>query len=281
LIILNRFYYCQTYSFAPSVYLAVYLAVYLVGTYPMRVAHISDLHLRHHLPGESENPARLSRLMPEYFAQAIAQINELAPDLLVLSGDLVDYPLDLLDDPTTQAQGWQDLLIVAESLKRLHCPLSLVYGNHDHPRLTAELFAHVPNDQTCAGFRVLSFNDEEDDNKTPRRIGTERAHFLAALAEGGPNATPQIHVQHYVVWPERNEGYAHTYAEGEWMLEQLIASGNARLVLSGHYHVGVPLFSEKGVYFCTIPAFSEAPHPFHLYNLVDGEVFVESYSLDR
>ena len=55
----------------------------------MRIAQISDLHLRHHLPGTASLAVRLSRLMPERFAQALERIRALSPDILVISGDLL------------------------------------------------------------------------------------------------------------------------------------------------------------------------------------------------
>ncbi len=231
----------------------------------MRVAHISDLHLRHHLPGTSSLPTRLSRAMPERFATALARIRDLSPDLLVISGDLLDYPLDALDDPATQAQGRQDLALIAELLDGFPCPLAFVHGNHDHPALIDEVFGHIPNDQTVAGYRILTFRDDEGENHVPVRVGNEQKRFRAALADHA--SPPQIHVQHYVVWPERNAEYPHTYGAGAAMREAIIAAGHVRLVLSGHYHTGVPLFCDKGVWFATVRGFTEAPHPFNVYEL--------------
>lgn len=231
----------------------------------MRIAHISDLHLRHHLPGTATNAARLSRAMPDRFARALDHIRHLAPDILVISGDLVDYPLDALDDPLTQEQGRQDLYLIANLLRDLPFPIALVHGNHDHPALIDEVFGHLPNDQIVAGYRVLTFRDDEGPDHVPVRVGTEQARFQAALAD--QSSLPQIHIQHYVVWPERNEEYPHTYGTGAAMRAAIIAAGHVRLVLSGHYHIGVPLFFDKGTWFATVRGFTEAPHPFNLYEL--------------
>ena len=138
-------------------------------------------------------------------------------------------------------------------------------GNHDNRELTKHVFGHLPSDQVVAGHRVLCFWDEEgDDDNVPQRLGAERARFEAALAD---TALPQIHVQHYVVWPERNEGYPHTYGDGAQLRQQIVQSGAVKLVLSGHYHIGVPLFEEGGVHFCTVRGFAEAPHYYNLYQL--------------
>ena len=249
----------------------------------MRIAQISDLHLRHHLPGTASLAVRLSRLMPERFAQALERIRALSPDILVISGDLLDYPMDALDDPVTQQQGRQDLELIAELLDTLPLPVALVHGNHDHPALIDQVFGHLPNDQIVNGYRVLTFRDDEGENHVPVRAGQEQARFLAALQD--PSSLPQIHIQHYVVWPERNEEYPHTYGTGASMREAIIGAGTVRLVLSGHYHTGVPLFFDKGVWFATARAFAETPHPFTIYeieehDLEDATVTSRTFTLD-
>jgi len=234
-----------------------------------RIVHISDLHLRHHLPGTTSSPAGLSRQMPDLFDRAIDRIIALQPDLLVLTGDLVDYPLDALEDPLTQEQARRDLAMVAEMLSRLPCPMAVVYGNHDHPALFREAFGHVPADQIVAGWRVVSFLDEEGEAHVPVRIGSERRRFTGVLADAG--SLPQVHVQHYMVWPENTEGYPYSYGAAAEMHEAIVASGQVRFVLSGHYHIGVAPLVDKGVTFATVPAFCEAPHPFWVYDILgDG-----------
>lgn len=236
----------------------------------MRVAHISDLHLRHHLPGTASLATRLSRAMPERFAAALTHIRAQAPDLLVISGDLLDYPMDELDDPITQEQGRKDLQLIAGLLADPPFPIAIVHGNHDHPALVNETFGHLPDDQIVTNqegnsYRVVTFRDDEGANHIPVRVGQELARFRAVLNDTA--SLPQIHIQHYIVWPERNEEYPHTYGAGADMRDAMIASGNVRLVLSGHYHIGVPLFPDKGVWFATVRGFTEYPHPFNIYDI--------------
>ena len=244
----------------------------------MRIAHLSDLHLRHHLPGTASLPDRLSRAMPQRFAQALQQIRALAPDLLVITGDLLDYPFDALDDPIAQELARRDLYLIADLIADVPAPLALVHGNHDHPALVAEVFGHVPADQVVDGYRILAFADDEGLEHVPVREGDSLARFQTALAD--PASPPQVHVQHYVVWPERNEEYPHTYGAGAAMREAILAAGNVRLVLSGHYHTGVPLFGDQSTYFATVPGFAVLPHPFALYELAaGGRVTAQAYRL--
>ena len=92
---------------------------------------------------------------------------------------------------------------------------------------------------------------------------------------------PQIHVQHYIVWPPRNESYPHTYGDGEDMRDAIVANGAVRLVLSGHYHAGVEPFAEANAWFATVPAFCETPHPFWAYDLTGSDLAWTQYELDE
>ena len=206
--------------------------------------------------------------MPDLFARAMREIMAIAPDLLVVSGDLVDYPLDAMNDPFLMNEAHGDLVLVAKQLNQVACPKAVVFGNHDHPDVFRRVFGSVSSDQIVHGFRVLSFMDCEGPDHVPIRVDLELYRFIAALND--PATLPQIHVQHYLVWPERNENYPHTYGTGDSLHREMVASGNVRLALSGHYHAGVtPTFS-KGVWFAAVPSFAEHPHPYWVYEL-DGD----------
>ena len=94
--------------------------------------------------------------MPDLFARAVAQIATLDPDLLVVSGDLLDYPLDLMDDPDVRRWAEKDLRLIADLLLPISCPIAMVYGNHDHPELFRRVFGHVPSEQIAGMYRVLA-----------------------------------------------------------------------------------------------------------------------------
>ncbi|PJB64010.1 MAG: hypothetical protein CO095_15360 [Armatimonadetes bacterium CG_4_9_14_3_um_filter_58_7] len=236
----------------------------------MRIAHISDLHLRHHLPGTAIVPERQSRLVPALFAQAVDRIAAEKPDAFVLTGNILDYPLHLLLDPETQALAEKDLLLVAEILRGLPCPVFVVHGNHDHPQLVRKTFGDRHDEASLGEFRFLCFNDDEADDHFPERQFRERDRFHTALSDRDP--APQIHIQHYLTWPERNEGYPHTYRDASTMMEALAASGRVRLVLSGHYHRGSPVSAVEGVHYATAPAFCEPPHAHCIHDISEHGV---------
>jgi predicted MPP superfamily phosphohydrolase len=203
--------------------------------------------------------------MPELFARAVEEIAGADPDLFVLSGDLLDYPLESMDDPDVKSLAVKDLELVARLMEGLTCTTAVVFGNHDHPDLFRQVFEPLAVDQVVEGLRVLLFLDAEGAGNVPWRQGTEQRRFEDALSD--TVMLPQIHVQHYLVWPQRNEDYPHTYGNGESMRRDIVASGVVRLVLSGHYHRGVIPTFNKGVWFATVPAFAESPHPYWLYEL--------------
>ncbi len=235
----------------------------------MKIGHISDFHLRHHLPGTSAVPSRLSRQMPQLLERAVGQLAAENLDWLAVTGDLVDHPFEDMDGRENREQGEADLRLIRDLLTPMPCPVVVVYGNHDHPELFRRVFGANEEALELAGHRVFCFFDEEGESHVPERVGRERRRFDAALADGDVRA--QIHVQHYLVHPERNEGYPHSYGEAAELKTALEQSGKVRLLLSGHYHSGVELFSENGIYHAVAPAFCEAPHAFRIYEW-DGDL---------
>ena len=242
----------------------------------MRIVHISDMHFRHYLPGTAQVTSRLSRRMRQLFARAIDIIRAEGPDLLVVSGDLLDFPLYAFNDPDMLARAEQDLRLIAAMLGRVSCPIALVHGNHDHEELTASVFSNLQEDFSCAGHRVICFHDNEVVNHAPQRLLGERERFLAALINA--DATPQIHVQHYLAWPFAHDSYPLAYREAQHMRDSIVASGKVRMVLSGHYHPGIEPFEDHGTWFAAAPGFADPPHSFFVYDVSPAGVTCRTIS---
>ena len=235
----------------------------------MKIAHISDFHLRHHLPdGNGE--------MIHLISEAAHQLAAHAPDLAVVTGDLVHYP-DALDDPDTVAQGEKDLRLIRECFARLACPVAYVYGNHDHPSSFRRIFFDQPFEFDVRGFRVIAFLDDEGENNGPQRVGAELARLQAVVSDGDPR--PQIHLQHYPIAPECDGDYPFNYGTAAELKAALLADARPKLVLSGHYHEGVPLMAEGHVHFATARAFRDPPHPYCLYEIADAQIAQTHYTL--
>jgi len=172
----------------------------------LRVAHLSDLHI-----GNGTEDGRLAAI--------VEKTNALAPDLVVITGDLFDH------DPRHLGAG-------AERLAGLRAPLGVyaVLGNHDlmtgKERVADALVRHAPalrllRDE-CVRLPAdapLYLAGIED----PGRDWTEHGHGLAMiekLAAAAPSDGPVLLLVH------RPDAFAQAAALG------------FRLVLAGHFHGG-------------------------------------------
>ncbi|MDP6038339.1 MAG: metallophosphoesterase [Candidatus Latescibacteria bacterium] len=243
----------------------------------MKIAHISDFHLRHHLLGTSTSANRKSREMPDLISQAVAQISDHSPDLVAITGDLIDYPLDALSDPDTIAAGDKDLHLIRDLFAPLTCPVAYLYGNHDHPASFRHIFKDQSLDNDVEGYRILIFLDDEGTQHVPERVGTERTRFQSVLSDSDPR--PQIHLQHYLIAPERNEGYPHSYGNASKLKAALQDDPRIKLVLSGHYHKGEDLFAKQHVHFAVARAFCQPPHPYRIYTLANDQITQTEYTM--
>jgi 3',5'-cyclic AMP phosphodiesterase CpdA len=255
----------------------------------MRIAHITDLHLRQHIAGTASIAERQSRRMAELFPKALAAIAARRPDVVVVSGDLVDVPDGWLTGsltPEQSAAALADYRLVRGALDDTQLPYVVVPGNHDRDDLLWQVFDRSRVDVEIAGHRVVSFHDHEGAGHVPERVGDDRARFERVTGDTGVaspsthrvadvpthRGLPQVHVQHYVVWPEENREYPHTYGDGRSLATAVGAGGVVRLCLSGHYHRGVaPARYDvaPNVTFATAPAFCVSPFPWWVYDLAD------------
>ncbi len=245
----------------------------------MRIVHLSDLHMRYHLGGASGIPERRSRGVAALLRTATPTIRDLAPDLIVLSGDLLEFPRSDADsrhpfDPIPGAR--RDLVYLRRWLEELAVPHVVIPGNHDDMALVEEVF-HPSGTRDLGGYRLVTFHDPEDADHVPHRTGRQRERFEQVLAD--PTSPPQIHLQHYLIWPPYRDGYPYAYADAEALAEQIVGSGNVRLVLSGHYHEGVPPLRLGDTWFAAAPAFCEPPYIFWAYDLAEDVLQHSAYHL--
>ncbi|HWL52381.1 MAG TPA: HAD-IIIA family hydrolase [Chthoniobacteraceae bacterium] len=251
----------------------------------LRLAHFTDLHFRHSLPGTSVRGHRRSRSTA--FARTLAGLDREAIDLLVITGDLLDVPLFLVDGaphPFSMPEGndpWleaarADYQQIRRQLEATGLPFIVLPGNHDHPALFAEVFGNEEPIQMHGGFRVVSFTDYEQECHTPRRLTPSRDRFKAVLKDD--DATPQIHLQHYLLAPIPETTYPYHYPEYEFLQKEIEDSGKVVLCLGGHFHQGTPLSSFGRTQYAITPAFCETPHPWRLYEITPKEVSFKTFS---
>ena len=239
----------------------------------LRLGHITDTHLRHHLPGSSLGNSRRSRVMLGLLEEAVALLKDKGVELLVLTGDIADVPMSLLEPSDYwPASPWNwvekaeaDYRAVKRILDRGGLPYIIQPGNHDYEPAFFNVFPREPYEIEIGGFRLIRFDDRTWDWRQPRRFDRERQRWNHALSD--ESSLPQIHLQHYVITPDCNEHWPHTYCEGEFLRQGMVDSGRVKLSLSGHYHPGTPLIEEQGTYFTTAPCFSQFPHMVRWYDV--------------
>ena len=181
----------------------------------IRLAHLTDLHLRNAVPGTAAVAARRSRTALQHLAETLEEVAKRKVDFLAVTGDLLDVP-DFLTEGTPRGcempeQGtWEpkvreDYRAVRELLERTGIPYRVLPGNHDHPGIFREVFPGHDREIACNGYRIVPFHDYEHEGHVPRRYLAPRLLFDAVL--GDDNPAPQIHLQHYLFKPVPDAGY--------------------------------------------------------------------------
>lgn len=253
-----------------------------------RILHFTDMHLRHHQPGSASQPIRLSREMPAALDRLAENAKTLAPDALVMTGDLLDVPDEVIagNAPDGRAIGdWlaeveADFHMVRDWFDTAGIPYVVVPGNHDHEAIFRRVFPEASPMVDLDGVRFFCFWDELGADRQPRRTGPRRDLFDAALT-APQHDRAQVHIHHYTIEPAiESNGWRYDYVGARDFKRDLEASGRVRAVLSGHYHPG-SLVRDAGVVYSGAPAFCEAPFPFRVYDIAEtGDVIVEDHSLD-
>jgi len=241
----------------------------------IKIAHITDLHARQIIEGSSAVPRRKSRLVNRILRDALSKCKRHDVDLVIFTGDIVDVPLP------HQSKNDQQVIDEYKNIKSIFDSSGIatitIPGNHDELKLFHSVF---PKNRHLSlnGFDFISFYDHQDSKGNPIiREGSE----LEALSEycNQPGPRNQIHLQHYLITPELNQGWPHTYDNANDILTTITQSKRVLLSLSGHYHGGVAIDSIESTSFLTSPSFSEEPYPFSLITITDQSISVEQVDM--
>jgi hypothetical protein len=241
-----------------------------------KILQFTDLHMRRALPGHNGHVERLGRHIPQLLKALARRVEVEEPDLIVVTGDLVDAPPALLyGEPRDTshplvAAAIEDYRRLAAWLESLDRPWMALPGNHDYGPAFGEVFGSQPKQMALGDLVVHAFHDWEQAGNQARRVGEERERFLEIIqtSNGG---TREIHLQHYVLHPRIEYPYPLLYGDADELVTVLSQAPGHRLVLSGHWHGGTPLVQSGNVTFSVCPAFCEAPHPYRVYEVeADG-----------
>lgn len=251
----------------------------------MRLAHITDLHLRHAIPGTAAIGIRRSRSGLAHLERVLKEAVAKGIDFIAITGDLLDVPHFLFEGVPAgfimpggeEWEAWvrRDYLAVKALLDATGVPYRVLPGNHDLLAVFREVFPGHDAELHCGGYRIVSFHDHEHEGNVPRRYSPSRLLFDAVLSDD--DRTPQIHLQHYLFSPIAGASYPYHYAEYEFLRKKIEASGRVSLCLSGHYHKG--LYEPGATTYAVGPAFCHSDRVWRIYEVDAAGVRFETFSI--
>ncbi len=182
---------------------------------PIVIAHISDLHCgsRYHIPSLA--------------SRVIDELNELAPDIVVVTGDLTDMGFR------------QEFKQAHRLLSRLECSHQMVLmGNHDARNVGdehfAELFGKRSFGMVYGNVRILGIDSSEPDLDSGR-VGRSRYRWMEEQFSDPDEFTVIAMHHHLVPVPGTGRERNIVYDAGDML--RVLASSGTDLVLCGHKHV--------------------------------------------
>ncbi len=234
------------------------------------IGYLTDMHLRKHVPGTSPIDTRHCRKMAELIPVALDRMSCRSLDVIVCTGDL----LDVAGEPGAV----EDLELCKRLFDECELPYLVLPGNHDPaPDGFYRVFPMPPKRTVLNNCELISFH--EDTCAAGERASERSAASLQRMTElliadnDCPEAT--VLLQHYVVYPDHNEGYPHNYLNDEAIKSILERSNRQLLCVSGHYHPGIPVTQNNGVAYFAGRAFCEPPYTCYVISVSASGVSVE------
>jgi len=180
------------------------------------IAHISDLHCgsRYHIPSLA--------------TRVVDEVNALAPDIVVVTGDLTDM-------------GYRAEFKQAHRvLERIACVRRVVLiGNHDARNVGdvhfEELFGARHTELEYSGMRLIGLDSSEPDLDTGR-IGRDTHRVLTSRFELDPDEFKVVAMHHHLV-PVPGTGRERNIVNDAGDMLRVLADAGVDLVLCGHKHV--------------------------------------------
>lgn len=182
---------------------------------PIVIAHISDLH------------CGSIYYRPDLAREVVREINELAPDVVTVTGDLTDM-------------GFRgDYETARELIDGIECERLLVIpGNHDARNVGEvhfeELFGRRDSEIILPGVRILGIDSSEPDLDSGR-VGRERYRWVEERF-ADPEEFKVLCIHHHLV-PVPGTGRERNIVLDAGDLLRVLTSTGVDLVLCGHKHV--------------------------------------------
>ena len=187
----------------------------MLSVLPSTIAHLSDLHC-----GDPH-------FVPDLMERAIAEINELKPDIVVCSGDLTTFGFK---EEFAQAKRYLDTI---------ECDaLVVVPGNHDSRNVGYVHFEQLVGERSSVvhkdGISVVAVDSTEPD-LDHGQIGRGRYGWIEA--EFAEPAELRVFVLHHHLLPIPGTGRERNIVNDAGDALECLQRAGVDLVLSGHKHV--------------------------------------------
>ena len=182
------------------------------------IAHISDLHISEATFDE------------EKFLAAVSEINNLQPDMIILTGDI------------TNNGYYREFEQAAEYLKMFEAPLFAVPGNHDARNLGYQTFEELIGEKSWkltmdGDFTVIGLDSSSPDQDTGH-IGNPQHMWLEhQLDECVINENFTIVALHHHIVSIPQTGRERNVLSDAGDILKTLTTHEVDLILSGHKHV--------------------------------------------
>jgi Icc protein len=185
------------------------------SSHAFTIAQISDLHFG------------TPQFSPDLLVKVITEVNDLQPDLVVVSGDLT-------------LNGYrQEFMAAKECLDRIACPdLLIVPGNHDSQNAGYLHFAELIGPRRSVfkrGGNVVVGLDSTQPDLGDGRVGRSQYDWIQEQLLSAPDLRVLVLHHHLLPVPQTGRERNICYDAGDVL--QLLLHCEADLVLSGHKHV--------------------------------------------
>jgi 3',5'-cyclic AMP phosphodiesterase CpdA len=180
-----------------------------------RIVQLSDLHCGQQF------------FLPDHLEQAIAETNELEPDVVIVSGDLTSH-------------GFKDEYALARQyLDAIECKSMVVIpGNHDSRNVGyvhfEELFGERNSVLRLGDTQIVAVDSSEPDLDNGQ-IGRGRYRWIEE--QFAPDAALRVFVLHHHLLPVPGTGRERNIVHDAGDTLETLQRANVDLVLSGHKHV--------------------------------------------
>jgi 3',5'-cyclic-AMP phosphodiesterase len=179
------------------------------------IAHISDLH------------CGSQYFVPNLMERTVFELNELAPDLVVVTGDLTDMGYS------------QEYKTAKFFLDQIECANQvMVPGNHDARHVGyvhfEDLFGARSSDKRCGPVHIVGLDSSEPDLDSGR-VGRDGYKLISGEFKNDDSL--RIVAMHHHVLPVPGAGRERNIVYDAGDLLEVLSSCEVDLVLSGHKHV--------------------------------------------